>query len=64
MSEIQKLIELLKDPNHMYIQNCLQDIKNLVDKIEKEMKKPFMEIEPSNAPWYEQRQHEDYVLLS
>lgn len=58
MSEIQKLIELLKDPNHMYIQNCLQDIKNLVDKIEKEMKKPFMEIEPSNVPWYEQRQHE------
>ena len=40
MSEIQKLIELLKDPppNHLYVYNHIQDIKNLVNKIEKSKK--------------------------
>ena len=60
MSElIQKLIELLKDPNHMYIQNHIQDIKNLIQKIEEDKKNPFSTIEPHGLPWYEQRQFED-----
>lgn len=60
MSElIQKLIALLKDPNHMYIQNHIQDIKNLIQKIEEDKKKPFMSIEPYDLPWYEQIQFED-----
>ena len=60
MSElIQKLIALLKDPNHMYIQNHIQDIKNLIQKIEEDKKKPFMGIEPYDLPWYEQIQFED-----
>ena len=59
MSElIQKLIALLKDPNHMYIQNHIQDIKNLIQKIEEDKKKPFMDIEPDGLPWYEQRQYD------
>jgi len=59
MSElIQKLIALLKDPNHMYIQNHIQDIKNLIQKIEEDKKKPFMGIEPDGLPWYEQRQYD------
>ena len=58
MSEIQKLIELLKDPNHLYIYNHIQDIKDLVNKIEKSKKKPFMDIEPIGIPWHEQRQFE------
>ena len=44
MSEIQKLIELLKDPNHLYVYNHIQDIKNLVNKIEKSKKEPFMDM--------------------
>ena len=59
MSEIQKLIELLKDPNHLYVYNHIQDIKNLVNKIEKSKKEPFMDMEPGGVPWYEQRQHEN-----
>jgi len=58
MSEIQKLIELLKDPNHLYVYNHIQDIKDLVNKIEKSKKELFMDIEPPGIPWYEQRQHE------
>jgi hypothetical protein len=59
MSEqIQKLITLLKDPNHMYIYNHIQDIKDLIDKIEKDKKKPFMDMEPVGTPWNEQRQFE------
>jgi len=60
MSEhIQKLITLLKDPNHLYIYNHIQDIKKLIDMIEKDKEKPFMDTEPGGLPWYEQRHHED-----
>lgn len=60
MSEhIEKLITLLKDPNHMYIYNHIQYIKNLIDMIEKDKEKPFMDREPGGLPWYEQRQYED-----
>ena len=56
--EIEKLIAFLKDPNHLYIYNLIEDIKQLNDKIEKEKKKPLMDIEPPGLPWYEQR-HND-----
>ena len=56
MSEIEKLIAFLKDPNHLYIYNVMEDIKQLNDKIEKEKKKPFSVIEPPGLPFYEQRQ--------
>ena len=60
MSEhIEKLITYLQDPHHMYIQNHIQDIKNLIQKIEEDKKKPFMGIEHDGLPWYEQRQFED-----
>jgi hypothetical protein len=60
MSEhIEKLITLLKDPNHLYIYNHIQDIKNLIDMIEKDKEKPFMDMEPGGIPWYEQRHNED-----
>jgi len=56
--EIEKLIASLKDPNHLYIYNLIEDIKQLNDKIEKEKKKPLMDIEPPGLPWYEQRHHD------
>ena len=60
MSEhIKQLITLLNDPNHLYIQNHIQDIKNLIVKIENDKQKTLMGIEPHGLPWYEQRQFED-----
>jgi len=59
MSEqIQQLIKLLQDPNHLYIHNHIQDIKNLLIKIEKDKKKALMGIEPDGLSWDEQRQFE------
>jgi hypothetical protein len=57
--EIKKLITFLKDPNHLYIYNVIEDIKKLNVKIEQEKKKPFSGMEPIGLPWYEQRQYED-----
>jgi hypothetical protein len=60
MSEhIEKLIAFLQDPNHVYIYNVMDDIKELNCKIEKEKKLPLSSIEPQGLPWYEQRQFED-----
>ena len=56
--EIEKLIAFLKDPNHLYIYNCIEDIKQLNYKIEKEKKNPFSVMEPSGLQYYEQRQFE------
>lgn len=56
MSEIEKLIAFLKDPNHLYIYNVIEDIKQLNYKIEQEKKKPFSAIEPHGLPYYEQSQ--------
>jgi hypothetical protein len=57
-NEIEKLKGFLNNPNHLYIYNLIEDIKQLNCKIEKEMKKPFMSSEPSGLPQYEQRQFE------
>lgn len=56
--EIKKLIELLKDPNHIYIYNCIDDIKKLNSKIEHEKKKPFSDMEPADLPSYDRRHNE------
>lgn len=54
--EIEKLIAFLKDANHLYIYNVIEDIKQLNYKIEQEKKNSFSAIEPSGLPWYEQSQ--------
>lgn len=55
MSEqIQQLIKLLQEP--LYIHNHIQDIKNLLIKIENEKNK--INIEPHGLSWWEQRQFE------
>jgi len=57
--EIKKLIAFLQDPNHVYIHNVMDDIKQLNCKIEKEKENPFSSMEPYGLQWDEQHQFEN-----